>query len=394
MPRRFRGFFAFGGTMVFRADQATLEGRASITPEGYIRGNAVVTRTGVFLYAGPEGTVVRELRHPDDVFEAASLDTLKMIPVTNEHPEARFVDSSNAKELSIGQTGEAVSVDGTRVLSSLTITDGQGVASYESGRQELSLGYSCDIAEESGVYNGQPYDTRQRNIRYNHLAIVDQARAGAIARINLDSADAVFAGDVEAVSTQANAGEPREGRKMKVRIKGDEYEVAPEVAEEREEMRDEVTELKKQLEDACAERDKAMAMLDEMTEKMKEMEGERSDAAIAAKVKARMELERKATKIVGDDVGELTDRQLIEKVILSKHDGLDLASKSDDYVRARFDAIVEVAESKVAKQIQVTASKVDGDRVDGEKAKSEAIGALMNAWKQPRNGTRRAGMGA
>ena len=39
---------------------------------------------------------------------------------------------------------------------------------------------------------GMGYDFIQRNIRANHVAIVDRARAGDSARIRLDSADAVL----------------------------------------------------------------------------------------------------------------------------------------------------------------------------------------------------------
>ena len=49
------------------------------------------------------------------------------------------------------------------------------------------------------VYNGEPFDFRQTNIRYNHLAIVDEARAGPEARIVLDGEDAVLINQEEAI---------------------------------------------------------------------------------------------------------------------------------------------------------------------------------------------------
>ena len=54
------------------------------------------------------------------------------------------------------------------------------------GLRELSLGYDCDLEENPGTWNGMPYDCIQRNIRINHLAIVDEARAGHQTRLNLD----------------------------------------------------------------------------------------------------------------------------------------------------------------------------------------------------------------
>ena len=39
--------------------------------------------------------------------------------------------------------------------------------------RELSCGYYCDLDETPGEYEGQRYDARQRNIRGNHLALVE-----------------------------------------------------------------------------------------------------------------------------------------------------------------------------------------------------------------------------
>jgi hypothetical protein len=52
----------------------------------------------------------------------------------------------------------------------------------------LSCGYTCDLekAEDGAKWCGIDYDFIQRNIRYNHVAIVDRARAGDDARIRMD----------------------------------------------------------------------------------------------------------------------------------------------------------------------------------------------------------------
>ena len=46
----------------------------------------------------------------------------------------------------------------------------------ESGRTALSLGYRCVYEKASGVFGGQAYEYVQRNLRGNHLALVDAAR--------------------------------------------------------------------------------------------------------------------------------------------------------------------------------------------------------------------------
>jgi len=73
------------------------------TSEGYLRGEAIVSRAGVFKYRNVDGSIRGELRHPDDVFNNDSLSTLKMIPITIDHPP-EFVNASNAHKYQVGYT--------------------------------------------------------------------------------------------------------------------------------------------------------------------------------------------------------------------------------------------------------------------------------------------------
>ena len=45
------------------------------------------------------------------------------------------------------------------------------------------------MEEAPREWQGQPYDAIQRNIRVNHLALVEKARAGDSARLNIDGED-------------------------------------------------------------------------------------------------------------------------------------------------------------------------------------------------------------
>src|SRR5690606_21763697 len=106
--------------------------------------------------------------------------------------------------------GDAVEkLDGRRVGVNLTITDNASIAAIEKGElYEVSCGYTCEREEASGVYDGEPYDVRQRNIVYNHVAIVrpGRARAGREMHLHLDSEAAV---EVDSVN------DVKEGETMK-----------------------------------------------------------------------------------------------------------------------------------------------------------------------------------
>lgn len=92
-------------TDIARYDKGVVQGETTVTEEGFIKARAIVTRTGVFLYKNADGTIRKELRHPDDVWQLDSLESMKMIPIVNGHPTERLVTSENAKRLSIGFTG-------------------------------------------------------------------------------------------------------------------------------------------------------------------------------------------------------------------------------------------------------------------------------------------------
>ena len=164
------------------------------TPQGFLKVPGFATRVGVFSYLDASGTLRRELRHPDDVFAPESLATLKNAPVTLEHPP-EMVTPENIKEYMMGYTTDRVEVNRDLVETDLIIAEEEAITAVEGGLRELSSGYLADLDEEVGTYNGAPYTHRQKNIVYNHLALVKHGRAGPEVRLRLDSADAVMQDD-------------------------------------------------------------------------------------------------------------------------------------------------------------------------------------------------------
>lgn len=165
------------------------------TPEGFLFVEGRATRAGVFLYKRGDGSIIRELRPPEEVGSAQSLATLARKPITNEHP-SEFVDAKNAEQYVAGTVDPEVvweqdHSDGFVKVRG-TIMRQDAIEAIESGRHQLSCGYHADIEETPGVWTDahgteHRYDAVQRNIRYNHLALVDRGRAGKQARLRLDS---------------------------------------------------------------------------------------------------------------------------------------------------------------------------------------------------------------
>lgn len=73
-------------TALARYDKGIVQSDCLLTEEGYIKGRAIVTRCGVFLYKNADGTIRKELRHPDEVFIEESMQSIKLIPVVDGTP--------------------------------------------------------------------------------------------------------------------------------------------------------------------------------------------------------------------------------------------------------------------------------------------------------------------
>ena len=329
---------------MFRIDRSSF--KLSKTPEGFLTGDAIVTRTGVFTYMNADGSVRNELRHPEDVFNADSLATLKLKPVTDDHPP-ELVNADNASLYSIGTTGESIITDESNVAITFTVQRNDAINKIKNGKKELSLGYSLDLVEETGVWDGVPYTHRQKNIRYNHLAIVQQARAGRMAKINMDG-----------VAVQLHHDE-REDENMTekdmqtVNLDGLTYRADAEVAKAYEKA---VLSEKQARNDAEA----LQGQLDELKAQLEAVKATHNDEAMAKAVAERVALLESAKRIVNvDGLQGMSDRGIKETVLKAKYEAINLDGKSDDYVNARYDALIESLPSAeaeaMAKQNQAVA---------------------------------------
>jgi len=163
------------------------------TDDGYLFFDAYATRTGVFVYYDEDGNQILELRPPEEVLKADSMATLGLKPITDQHPEDVLVNRFNAKELMVGSVGSEVQGvrfaegQGGFVKVSGYVYQDEAINNVDEGRQEMSCGYTCELDESPGEHpQFGRYDMIQRNISYNHLALVDRGRAGPSVRGRFD----------------------------------------------------------------------------------------------------------------------------------------------------------------------------------------------------------------
>lgn len=377
---------------------------AETTAEGYLRCVAPVTKAGVFPYKNDDGSWRYELRPHAEVHSKASLDSLKMKPIQVDH--RAMLDASNVDRFKVGHMGEAYEVDGDVVRIPITVDGKAGLDAVASGKKELSMGYECDLepAPRGSTYDGKPYTHVQRNIRYNHLAIVDRARLGSDLR--LDSVEQ----DGEVPNTLPPPKETTMSANLrKISLDGIEYEAAPEVINALTKANQAVTTEKGRadsaesaLATAKSNLQKAEGERDGLKTELAQAKKDNADlvASIPAKAaqmaKDRAEVDAVARKVLVGDAFEKSvalDIPGLKKAVVAARypkatlDGMD-AAKLDGMFEAVKVSVQDGDPDAEARNRERSAPRFAADRNDGgedpvEKARLKAEKAREDAWKNP-----------
>lgn len=349
--------------------------------------------------------MVRELRHPDHVFRADSLATLRDAPVTIGHPDAgqTWVDPENAEKLEVGVVHDAKAHE-QYVDARLTVRRADAIRRIDSKELvEVSAAYDADIDPTPGVFEGQPYDQVQTNITYNHVALLPlgKGRAGRDVRLRADSTDAIVEEDAPAPKAPAPSvsGEQKPPAAMgeqtmnlrKLRVDGVEYELPETAASVLEKLVSERDAAKKSAEEAGKRADGAEAKVDMLKA---DLDKARDPKTISGFVSQRVELERAAGKVLGQDqtLDGLTDRQVREKVLSVASPAFKTEGRSDDAITAAFEYALE-SSAKVNQGLQLVGKALAQPAPAEEKRADSALDFASEfakleekrqaAWKTP-----------
>jgi hypothetical protein len=292
------------------------------TPQGFLRVNARLTKTGVFDYEQR-----REYRPDDEVFRADLLESLQGAPVTDLHPSEKSTDSfltpTNAKAHIVGIT-ESVKRDGPYLKGSLIIFHEDTIKAIESGeRKEISLGYKCRLEPTSGSVNGEAYDAVQRDIIVNHVALGPKGwgRAGP---------DCAIRNDSQQIKTGTSMSEL-------IRLDGVEVAMTPDA------IKALFAERKSQVEELRGRLD-AMGL--ELEKEKAARAAAEDPQAVESKVQNRLKLLDKCRRILGDEVSldGKSDEEIKLMAIKKFYPDVDLSSKDQSYIDGMFEAILSQQE--------------------------------------------------
>lgn len=372
-------FDVFDNTKLFLTDKYT------ITPEGFLKTQGIVTNTGIFRYLKSDGSIINELREPSEVFNDQSLNTLKNIPITDYHPQ-ELVTADNIKEMQkkgiiIGFTGSKVMNDGHAVSIDVTITDKDKIEKIKSGEQRaFSCGYKArlDFSKTGNAFGNNRYDAVQRDIMYNHVALVDRGRAGDLAQINMDS----FITDNTVIQIiEKEEGDHMPEKLQTINIDGIDYQIEKDVFKHINSLQSKIDTLNKDNSDLSGKKDAFENEVKDLKEKLEN--SKKSDEEIQKAVIERLELQKIADhfKIQYDENKSNKDLKLA--IIKAKNDKVDLTDKDDNYVNAYFDSIVDITKADIENEIKnKNKAKVTSDYVDNKKDQPITKEQLRDSWTE------------
>lgn len=377
-----------------RFDTAPITSMTTDPDTGFIHAtNIPIARTGVFPYLKGDGSIEMEAKLPDQLLADSTVQSANNRPVTDDHPENSagqriLVDKNNAKSLMKGFTASNAHVDkatGT-VRVDMTITDSSLINKINQGKRELSIGFQTDIVPVKGHYNGVAYDSVQKDININHVAVVERGRAGHSVRLMGDSAEMI------------DDDSKKKGKQMettKVHVDGGDITVATDDADKVLKLDADNTDkkkkiaalkaqqadLQKQIESLQGKSDESSKSADEAQAKADSLEKELADVkkkyegdAFDKAVEDRMDLVAKVKSLVGDsfDAKGKSVKDMKIEAIKAVDDSVDLDGKSDDYINAYFDSI----KNRKSGVVGVTGKTFAGD--SNQESMAEKRNALYN----------------
>lgn len=378
-----------------------------MTAEGYMVAPGNLARTGVQDYRAYElgldadgmdpMKVIRLHRPPEEVFSAESMASFENKPITIEHPPVA-VTADNWTELAKGEVRD-VTRSGDLMTGTLLIKAKDAIEALQSGKAQLSNGYTFELDMTPGTTaDGRAYDGVQRNIRGNHVALVDAARCGSACRI---------------ADSQLNLeGNTMPDAKRKVTVDGIPLEVEDTAAgvidtliKQRDEARDALTPLKTKAAEADGLKvalDKAHADIEVLKKDV--ITPEARDAMVAEWAKLIGDAKRLVPELTTDGktclairrevIGALTAKDATAKAVAEAV----LAGKSADdadaeLVRATFNALAaavktEANDAGIDANDAAVADALTGDGKGGKETKTELTGRDKfmarqgQAWQQ------------
>jgi 8-oxo-dGTP pyrophosphatase MutT (NUDIX family) len=143
------------------------------------------------------------LRDPEELRKAAP--TLNGVPLLRKHIPVSAAD--HQPDEVVGSIGSEAVFDGDYLDNSLYVNAQEAIDGIENGaKRELSAGYHYTPDMTPGTYKGTAYDGVMRDIHFNHVALVEDGRAGPDVVVGDSTENLKMATRIAALALNLTAG--------------------------------------------------------------------------------------------------------------------------------------------------------------------------------------------
>lgn len=150
-----------------------------------------ISKVGVFPYLGKQisselepDKIYMVYRPAEELFSEEALESFNRVPVPLVEDHTMIgKDNTPAEEKGVEGVIQNVRRSGDKLIGDIAIYSDHMKDKINDGKKELSMGYYCQYELADGEYKGEHYDAIQREIRSNHVALVDRGRMGSDVRV-------------------------------------------------------------------------------------------------------------------------------------------------------------------------------------------------------------------
>lgn len=169
-------------------------GSYDMDENGFLRVRARFLAAGTMQYgkhelasfappADPEGKIYDIFIGMDTLSDPHALRSLEGMPVVSTVHQWIETDSNEAQ---VGSIAGVPKVNGPYLEGEIVVTDQTTIDAIKSGElSDISAGYNCAYVMGQGEHDGNFYDGKQNEIRYNHIALLPpgEGRGGREVRV-------------------------------------------------------------------------------------------------------------------------------------------------------------------------------------------------------------------
>lgn len=348
-------------------------GNWKVDEDGFLKIKAVILKQGVFDYLEKEflpesgSNKIIPVFIPASEFTPEVLESGEGKQVIVDNHDWQTVENALDNKMHVGDIAGVLEVKGNKIYCNILVKDAETIDKIKNKNLvEVSAGYSADFIKKPGVYNENPYEYRQENIRFNHILLLPsgEGRCGSDVRVLNKKTDDERKDNKMSMKIRYRVGNSDRTKEFS---NEDDARKAEEMAEEIRESKDvdvknaleKFEEIKKEVETKNAELEEARAEIEAIKQQIEEALSPEAQEALADEILEQREAEedivekefeeeeREEVRNACKAMNRSARAAFLARKVLNKK-GVATEGMSEDALHGSFVALAAAAKAKVA----------------------------------------------